>query len=103
MVDTGLNALGWSRERAADFMRAHMLASDTEIETELLRYSSDMPGQALAYALGSLRILALRERARRELGDRFDARAFHSAVLDHGSMPLAVLDRHIDRWIERER
>jgi uncharacterized protein (DUF885 family) len=102
VVDTGMNRLGWSRERASAFMREHTVASETEIATETLRYAVDMPGQALSYALGALEIRALRERARQQLGQRFDIRRFHAAVLEHGSMPLAVLGRHIDRFIEEE-
>jgi uncharacterized protein (DUF885 family) len=102
VVDTGMNHLDWSRERASAFMREHTLASETEIASETLRYAADMPGQALSYALGALEIRRLRERARERLGERFDIRRFHAAVLDHGSMPLAVLDRHIERFIEDE-
>ncbi len=74
VVDTGMNALGWSRERAMAYMKEHTLESDTQIATETLRYSTDMPGQALANKTGSLHLRNLRERARRELGDRFDIR-----------------------------
>ena len=97
-----MNHLGWSRERASAFMREHTLASETEIATETLRYAVDMPGQALSYALGALKIRELRQRARERLGERFDIRRFHAAVLEHGSMPLAVLERHVDRFIEQE-
>jgi uncharacterized protein (DUF885 family) len=97
VVDTGMNALGWSRERAMDYMRAHTFESETQIGTESLRYSADMPGQALAYKMGSRTIRALRERMREQLGDRFDVRRFHDAVLMHGSMPLGVLEQHVER------
>ncbi|CAN5683889.1 DUF885 domain-containing protein [soil metagenome] len=97
VVDTGMNALGWSRERAMDFMRAHTFESETQIRTESLRYSSDLPGQALAYKMGSRTIRALRERMRARLGARFDVRRFHQAVLGHGSMPLGVLEPHVER------
>jgi len=97
VVDTGMNALGWSRERAMDYMRAHTLESETQIKTESLRYSADMPGQALAYKMGSRTIRALRERMRVRLGARFDVRRFHHAVLGHGSMPLGLLEQHVDR------
>ncbi len=103
VVDTGMNALGWSRERALDFMRAHLLESDAQLATETLRYSVDIPGQALAYKIGSATIRDLREHARAELGDRFDVRRFHDAVLGHGAMPLAVLTEHVDWWIAREK
>ena len=97
VVDTGMNALGWSRERAMDYMRAHTFESETQIKTESLRYSADMPGQALAYKMGSRTIRALRERMRARLGARFDVRRFHQAVLGHGAMPLGVLEQHVER------
>ena len=97
VVDTGMNALGWSRDRAMDYMRAHTFESETQIRTETLRYSADMPGQALAYKMGSRTIRELRERMRERLGARFDVRRFHEAVLMHGSMPLGVLERHVER------
>lgn len=99
VVDTGMNALGWSRERAADFMRAHTLESDAQIATETLRYATDMPGQALAYKMGSRTIRDLRERTRARLGARFDVRRFHDAVLGHGAMPLGVLEQHLERTL----
>lgn len=97
VVDTGMNALGWGRERAMEYMRAHTLESETQIRTESLRYSADMPGQALAYKMGSRTIRSLRERMRATLGARFDVRRFHGAVLGHGSMPLGVLEEHVER------
>ena len=100
VVDTGMNHLGWSRERAMEFMHQNVLESDTQIETESLRYSTDMPGQALAYKVGSAKIWELRQRAERALGARFDLRRFHHQVLGSGSMPLSILERHIERWTE---
>jgi uncharacterized protein (DUF885 family) len=97
VVDTGMNALGWSRARAMDFMREHTLLSDTELATETLRYSVDIPGQALAYKLGSLRMIELRRRMERELGPNFDVRQFHEWMLGSGSMPLGVLEEHVER------
>jgi uncharacterized protein (DUF885 family) len=102
VVDTGMNALGWTRERAMQFMRDHTLESETQIATETLRYSTDMPGQALAYKLGSRSIRQLRERMRAKLGSSFDVRRFHQAVLGHGGMPLAVLEKHVERVLEQE-
>ncbi len=102
VVDTGMNALGWSRQQAMELMLDNTLESRVQIETETLRYAADTPAQALSYALGSLKILELRERARSALGERFDIRRFHDAVLGHGSMPLAVLEKHIDWFIEQE-
>ncbi|HJQ35738.1 MAG TPA: DUF885 domain-containing protein [Thermoanaerobaculia bacterium] len=95
VVDTGMNALGWSRERAIDYLMAHSMLSGTEAATETLRYSTDIPAQALAYKLGSLRIMELREDARRRLGQRFDIRQFHEWILGQGSMPLGVLETYL--------
>lgn len=102
VVDTGMNALGWSREQAMDFMRAHTLESDVQIDTETLRYSVDMPGQALAYKLGALKIHDLRQKAEAAMGTAFDIRRFHDHVLDAGALPLTVLEGHVECFI-RER
>lgn len=99
VVDTGMNALGWSRDRAIAFMKEHALETDTQIATETLRYSTDLPGQALAYKMGALKILELRERAKRELGASFDIRKFHDWVLSSGSLPMTALERHVDVFI----
>jgi len=103
VVDTGMNALGWSRARAIEYMKANTLESDTQIATETLRYSCDIPGQALAYKMGSARIRELRARTERELGPAFDVRRFHDAVLGSGPMPLAVLERHVAWFIDTEK
>jgi uncharacterized protein (DUF885 family) len=103
VVDTGMNALGWSRERAMDYMREHTLESEEQIRTESLRYSVDMPGQALAYKMGSRGFRELRAKAEKALGSRFDVRTFHDAVLMSGSMPMKTLEKHVDRWIEQVR
>ncbi len=104
VVDTGMNALGWSRDRAMAFMREHTLESDVQIDTETLRYSSDMPAQALAYKLGARKIHELRRQVETAQGATFDIRRFHAYLLDHGSMPLGVLDAHIACYLtERHR
>jgi uncharacterized protein (DUF885 family) len=103
VVDTGMNALGWPRARAVDFMREHEMETDAQIATESLRYSCDIPGQALAYKMGALEILRLRERARMALGPRFDIRRFHEAVLGSGSLPMTVLGRHVDWFVAQEK
>lgn len=103
VVDTGLNALGWSRARAIAYMRENTLESDAEIATETLRYACDIPGQALAYRLGSEKIRELRRKSERALGPDFDVRRFHDAVLGSGPMPLALLERHVDWFIDSER
>jgi uncharacterized protein (DUF885 family) len=103
VVDTGMNALGWSRGRALEFMSDHLMETETQLATESLRYSCDIPGQALAYKMGAIRIRELRERARAALGDRFDVRRFHEAVLGSGSLPMTALARHVDWFVEQER
>lgn len=99
VVDTGMNAQGWSRERAMAYLREHVLESETQIGTETLRYATDLPGQALAYKMGSLEFERLRRRAETALGDRFDVRAFHDLVLGSGMLPLTVLGARVERWI----
>lgn len=97
VVDTGMNYYGWPRSRAMQFMREHALESATQINTETLRYSVDLPGQALAYKMGALELLRQRERSRAALGDRFDFKAFHEAVLESGALPLSVLGEKLRR------
>lgn len=103
VVDTGMNALGWTREQAMDYMKRNTFESDTQIGTETLRYAVDIPAQALAYKMGSSRIWELRRKAERELGKRFDIRRFHEAVIGSGAMPLSVLEKHVDWWIGEEK
>jgi len=101
VVDTGLHAKGWSRARAVQFMLDHSSLAPSDVEAEVDRYMV-WPGQALGYKVGEFRIRAMRVRAEKALGDRFDVRAFHSVVLRDGAMPLDVLDALVDRFIERE-
>ncbi len=101
VVDTGLHALGWSREQAIQYMVDHTAEPRGEAEREIDRYIV-WPGQALAYKLGQLEILSLREEARRRLGDRFELKAFHDAVLGHGALPLPVLREVMMRWMEAQ-
>ena len=98
VVDTGMNAKGWSRERALEYMLANTTEGDTAARAEIDRYLA-MPGQALCYKLGQLKIQELKDRARARLGDRFDVRAFHRQILIDGALPLDVLDAKLDRWI----
>lgn len=98
VVDTGLHAKGWSREQAIEYMRDNSSMAPSDIEAEVERYIV-WPGQALGYKVGQLRISALRERAERALGARFDVREFHSQVLRDGAVPLDVLEAKIGRWI----
>ena len=102
VVDTGLNALGWSLEEARAFMRAHVLESDAMIATETLRYSTDLYGQALDYRLGFHCFRDLRAHAEASLGDRFDIRRFHEMVIGSGGMPLEVLADQVDRFIQAQ-
>lgn len=101
VVDTGMHAKDWSRQRAIDFMKTNTALSVHEITTEIDRYIS-WPAQALSYKLGELKIKELRARAQDRLGDRFDLRVFHDRVLSLGSVPLNVLESVIDDWIEQE-
>jgi uncharacterized protein (DUF885 family) len=98
VVDTGMHAQGWSKQQAIEFMQANTALTDANIEAEVNRYIS-WPGQALAYKLGELKIRELRARAEAALGERFDLRAFHDAVLRNGAVPLDVLEEEIDAWI----
>ena len=98
VVDTGIHAMHWTREQAVDYMRHNTALADHEIQTEVNRYIA-WPGQALSYYLGEREIRRLRARAEKALGDKFDLRAFHDAVLSTGSVPLPVLDARIDRFI----
>jgi len=98
VVDTGIHDQGWTRQQAIDYMTQNTALSAHEIETEVDRYIS-WPAQALSYYLGETAILGARARAERALGERFNIRAFHDAVLELGSVPLPVLDARIDRFI----
>jgi uncharacterized protein (DUF885 family) len=102
VVDTGMHALGWSRERAIEFLVDNTAKTENDIVVEIDRYIV-WPGQALAYKIGELEILKLREKAQAELGERFDVRAFHNELLDEGALPLDLLERHADRWIEASK
>jgi len=92
VVDTGVNALGWSFDRAAEYLRENTLLSEGEIESELLRYATDLPAQSLSYKIGSLKFAELRERVRSQLGAAFDVRSFHDRIVRNGGMPLDVLE-----------
>ena len=102
VVDTGIHAFGWDKARAVAFMHENTALTDANINAEVNRYIS-WPGQALGYMIGRLKILELRDRAEHALGDRFDIRRFHDAVLRNGSVPLDVLETEIDAWIAAER
>jgi len=99
VVDTGLHAKGWTREQAIDFMKSNSPVSETDAVVEVERYMA-MPGQALSYMIGSMKIKELRKRAETKLGDKFSLQEFHKEVLADGAMPLAILEQKIDRWIK---
>lgn len=98
VADTGVHALGWTRQQAIDFMVERTGVEREFVESEVDRYTSS-PGQALAYMIGKLKFDELRDRAKARLGARFDIRKFHNAVLDNGAVPLATLDELVDEWI----
>lgn len=102
VLDVGMNYMGWSLDKARAYMKEHTLETERQIATETLRYSADIPGQALAYRMGSLAFRRIREKARRALGDRWDVRKFHQLVLKSGAMPLDVLERRVDRFVADE-
>jgi uncharacterized protein (DUF885 family) len=102
VVDTGIHAKGWTRDQTIAYMLENSAASETESVSETERYIA-IPGQALAYKVGELKIQELRDRAEAALGDGFDIRAFHAAVLEDGSLPLDVLEAKIDRWIASQQ
>ncbi len=102
VIDTGVHHKGWTREQAIAYLRDHTALSEHEVTTEVDRYIS-WPGQALSYKLGEIAIVRLRAQAEKELGDRFDVKAFHDAVLKQGSVPLPVLETQIQAFIAERR
>ena len=98
VVDTGIHYKGWTRQQAIDFFAANAAKTEHDIVNEIDRYIS-MPGQALAYKIGQLKILRLRERAEQQLGAEFDIRAFHDALLGGGALPLDILEQRMDAWL----
>ena len=101
VVDTGIHSLGWSRQQSIDFMVERTGMDRSFVQSEVDRYTS-VPGQALGYMIGKLKIVELRDRAKTSLGERFDLRRFHNAVIDQGALPLDVLASRIDEWIATE-
>lgn len=102
VVDTGMHAQGWQRQQAIDFMASHTALSLHNVTTEIDRYIS-WPGQALSYKIGELTIKRLRTQAEHALGDQFDIRAFHDAILENGSVPMPILEQEIADFIEAKK
>ena len=99
VVDTGLHAMGWTRDQAIEFFKANAAKTEQDIIVEIDRYIV-WPGQALGYKMGQLKIRELRTNAERQLGARFDVRQFHDVVLGQGALPLDVLERHVGAWVQ---
>lgn len=102
VVDTGLHSKGWTREQVIDYLLENSAISNTRSTSETERYMAN-PGQALAYKIGELTIRRLRTEAEAELGDQFDIRAFHAEVVRDGSLPMAVLEIKMDRWVAEQK
>ena len=101
VVDTGIHAKGWSRQQVLDYMYANSAVAEARAISEAERFMA-IPGQALAYKVGQLKIREIRDNAEARLGDRFDVKAFHTEVLRDGAMPLSMLDAKVDRWIDAQ-
>ena len=101
VVDTGIHYFGWSRERAINFFLANAAKTEADIVNEIDRYIG-WPGQALAYKIGQLKMLELRQKAEALLGDGFDIRAFHDHLLGAGAIPLDALEARMDAWLQQE-
>jgi uncharacterized protein (DUF885 family) len=102
VVDTGLHAKGWTEQQAVAYMKENSSIPEQAIQAEIRRYIT-WPGQATSYKIGMIRIQQLRAKAEAELGDDFDIRSFHDAVLGGGAMPLTLLERRIEKWIADEK
>jgi uncharacterized protein (DUF885 family) len=102
VVDTGVHSQGWTRQQMVDYFHEHSNVDEPSIQAEVDRYIA-WPSQALAYKMGQLKILELRAKAQKELGPRFDIRAFHDEVIDSGALPLDVLEQNIDGWIAAQK
>ena len=102
VIDTGIHAKGWSREEAVDFMSKNTALSLHEVNTEIDRYIS-WPGQALSYKIGELKIRQLRNKAKKELKEKFDIREFHEKILEYGTVTLSTLERRINNYISEKK
>jgi uncharacterized protein (DUF885 family) len=102
VVDTGVHSQHWTREQMVQYFHDHSAIDEPTVQSEVDRYIA-WPGQALAYKIGQLKILELRARAQKALGDKFDIRAFHDQVLDQGPLPLDLLETRIHTWIAAQK
>jgi uncharacterized protein (DUF885 family) len=101
VVDTGLHHKKWTREQAIEYMEAHTASARETVVSEIERYIV-MPGQACAYKIGEIKMVELRDKAKKGLGGRFDPRKFHDVALKNGSMPLNILEQVVDQYIRSE-
>lgn len=99
VIDTGIHSQGWSRQQALDFLSSNTSLSQANVRAEVDRYIS-WPGQALSYKMGEIKIRQLRAKAEQQLGNKFDLRAFHDALLANGALPLEILEAEMDRWAQ---
>ena len=102
VVDTGVHFKHWTRQQMVDFFHEHSSEDEPDVQAETDRYIA-APAQALAYKLGQLEILKLRQRAQNELGSKYDIRAFHDEILNGGALPLDVLDVRVTAWIAGQK
>ncbi|MGJ8679430.1 DUF885 domain-containing protein [Paraglaciecola sp.] len=102
VVDTGIHAFGWSRQRAIDYLAEHTALTEKSVQDQIDRYIS-WPGQALSYKMGEIKVRQLRQKAEEQLGNKFDIRAFHDTVIGQGSLPMAVLEDVVNDWINTQR
>ncbi len=102
VVDTGVHSEGWTRQQMVDYFHDHSNVDEPSVQSEVDRYIA-WPSQALAYKIGQLKILELRAGRKRQLGDKFDIRAFHDEVMDSGALPLDVLEQRMDEWMAAKK
>ncbi len=102
VVDTGIHHKRWTREQAIDYMKANTGMAQSDVVSEIERYIV-MPGQATSYKIGMMKILELREKAKTQLGDRFNLAEFHDVVLKNGAVPLSILERLVDKYIQQKQ